>query len=699
VRNSARPRVRAQIAPRALEILDPLYRIPEGYTDDGVPNFTGLPLEVWQTLHNSKPKLYAELVDILHRDYPTFAALVQKIWAKKIGHLVPFIFNRTQLLEWDRITQRLVARQALFIAVLKARQQGISTLVNGMAHWQVWRLRDVECNLVVHEKPLAYSFMDRLRIFHEELPKVAGITRTLRVGSKTARVPKDEMYYAETRSKVTTVVAKNAETRGRSALHNHLAEYAFYDDAAGLLGSLMPQLPPAGSLARLQCSVIIESTPNGKNDFYYLWQTAKGGSSEWHADFFPWCVAEDEYSLTPPHGWKMSDEQREFATNLAHIREKIDGIDRITPAQMYWYETTLETECAGDQDKMDAEYPSDDETCFLLRSRSIFKHDMRYLHSTVIESERKAPGEFKKRNIVCTKSYLRGNLEYAAPDNPFGTKAPSIEQLRLHPKFVECPDGRLVIWAPPLDGHDYVIGIDPASGLMDSDNSVGELIDVTEGRQMGEYAGRVTPEKIADDCVAMGWWYNTALLYPEINSIGVVTMKRIKQLWMYPRLGREEKWDETGLKSNKYGHFSTNENKQIMVSFLRHIIQERFLAISSDALLSELSTFVQTYTDEGNEKFHADANNADDRVMALCLACMAIRQTPRLLADFTKEPHKLRLPNAIDMMINDSPTPSALETEQRFMKDLPANVREGLFGTEILSVPANPIRGLEEVLY
>jgi hypothetical protein len=136
-----------------------------------------------------------------------------------------------------------------------------------------------------------------------------------------------------------------------------------------------------------------------------------------------------------------------------------------------------------------------------------------------------------------------------------------------------------------------------------------------------------------------------------------------------------------------------------MVSFLRHIIQERFLAISSDALLSELSTFVQTYTDEGNEKFHADANNADDRVMALCLACMAIRQTPRLLADFTKEPHKLRLPNAIDMMINDSPTPSALETEQRFMKDLPANVREGLFGTEILSVPANPIRGLEEVLY
>src|SRR6185312_10535618 len=119
--NSVRPRVRDQIAPRALEILAPFISIPEGYTEDGVPKFTGIPDSVWLSLLAKKPKLFAELLEILRTDYPTYAALVLKIFAKKVGHLIPFIFNDAQAIAWNKIAGRIAAHQVLFIVFLKAR--------------------------------------------------------------------------------------------------------------------------------------------------------------------------------------------------------------------------------------------------------------------------------------------------------------------------------------------------------------------------------------------------------------------------------------------------------------------------------------------------------------------------------------------------------------------------------------------------
>lgn len=692
MRNAARPPVRAQIHPEALAIVSDYFEIPEGYNQDGSPIYNGIPAAAWQAI--ARDPRYPRLQQILASDYPTFAALIQKIWAKRVGRLLPFIFNRTQVLAWATIADRIAAGLVLFIVFFKARQMGISTLVNGMAHWHVWRLHDIEVTLVAHEKPLVYSFVDRLRIFHEELPDVPGIVRHLRQFSKQARVPREELFYSETRSKIATVVAKNAEARGRSAPHYHLAEYAFYDNAAELLAAIMPQLPAAGTPARLQCSLLVESTPNGKNDFYTLWQHALSDDSEWCAKFFPWYVQEDEYSLEPPWDWKPTKERIEWAKRLAHMRKEIDGIKAISTWQMYWYERTLESECEGDQDTMDREYPSDPETAFLLRSRSIFKDNMRYLQASVIEAQRNAPAEFRKRNIDCTQNFLRGHLEYdtSQVDSPFGRASPSLAQLQLKPKFIPEPKGGLWVWSPPQEGHEYVIGIDAAAGTFAGDYSCGEVVDVTEGKQVAELWYKAAPEQLTDDCVALGWWYNTALLYPEINSIGVVCMKRAKQVWFYPRVGNEEKWDEIGTKKHKYGHYTTWESKQIMISFFKHVVTEQHLAIASDGLLSEMSTFIE----KADGDFEGDGGSHDDRVMAMALALAVIRQSPRMLAGFSKR-HEPDAPNAIDAMINVTTSFTAngivdgkTATERQRVPD---EIRKLLDGVDVLAVPANPIRG------
>lgn len=686
--------MRDQINPRALVIIERHYAIAEGYDDDGAPLYRGVPNHAWEAI--ARDRDFAELVAILHEDYPTFAALVQKIWAKRVGRLLPLIFNRTQRMAWNDIARRIAARLPIFIVFFKARQMGISTLVNGWCHWHIWRLHDIEATLVAHEKPLVYSFVDRLRIFHDELPKIAALQRTLRMGGRNARVPRDEMYYNETRSKVTTVVAKNAEARGRSSPHYHLAEYAFYEGGSDLLGAIMPQLPAAGTPARLACSVIVESTPNGKNDFYDLWQRACDEESEWDARFYPWYVQDDEYSLPLPAGWKPDKTMREWAKRLAHDRRDIDGESSISDEQLWWYTQTLESECHGNQDLMDREYPSDPETAFLLRSRSIFRDDMRYLQATVTESEQHAPSEWRRRGVVMEARYARGFLRYDVPDNPFGRQMPNFKELRLEPEFVFSPRGDLRVWSPPQVDHQYVIGADAAAGTYAGDYSCAQVLDVTEGRQVAELHYKRAPEEFTDDCIALGWWYNCALFYPEINSIGVVCMKRARQVWFYPRVGLQEKWDEVGVRHNKYGMYSTEETKTIMVSFYKHVVASGYLAIASDGLLKEMSIFVETAAGD----YQADGAGHDDRVMAMALALAAVRQQPKMLAGFTSKTQPLANPNQMTSMIFDAPTRAQQPPIMRDAREsgtvsadarVPDEVRAVLEGYNVLAVPANPI--------
>lgn len=689
--NALRPKVREQADPWALEFVERFMPVPEGYDVSGAPLFTGIPEAIWERM--VKHAEFHRFYSVLMADFPTFCLFVEKIWAKRIGRLMPLVFNRTQRLLWNRMAWRIAHGLVLFLVILKARQLGASTVVNAFAHWNIWRLHDVEVTLVVHEKPLAYSFMDRLRIFHEELPHVRPILRTLRQQAKTARVPRDEMYYNENRSKVTTVVAKQAEARGRSSPHYHLAEYAFYERSNDLLNSLLPQLPPIGSPARLQCSVIVESTPNGRNNFHALWTQANTAGSEWDPQFFPWYVAEDEYSLEPPEDWAMTPERAAWALRLSRKRKEIDGVGTISPAQIYWYEFTLENECDGDQDKMDREYPSDPETCFLLRSRGIFRDDMRFIQQCVSDAEAACSAEWKKRGVDFQGSFARGTLVYKKLEDPFMRKIHTQTELKLDPTFVFDGKGPLWVWSPPQVGHDYVIGIDVAAGTFAGDWSVAEVFDVTEGKQAAELWYKCSPEQLTDDCAALGYWYNTAVLYPEVNSIGSVVMKRLKIVWHYPRVGREERWDEVALKEKKYGHYTTDESKAIMVSFLKHVISERFLAVSSMRLLGELSTFIETATGG----FEADTGSHDDCVMASCLAMMVVRQAPAMLVSLTKTKHRAD-PNQMTDMIFDAPKPLP---ELRFQqadeataaKRIPDEVRKVLEGNEILGMPANPIAG------
>ncbi|GAC1407109.1 MAG: hypothetical protein NVSMB64_13550 [Candidatus Velthaea sp.] len=678
---ASKGKTHAQIAPRALAIIRAVgYDVPDHFREDGSPNFRGLPREFWVKLATDHPDLLDEMGAILRSDFPTYAALLLKVFSKRHGHLIPFIFTNAQVIGWNAMARLKAAGSTMFIVFLKARQLGISTMVAGWQHWNLWRLYDVETTLIGHEVKLVEKFIGMLRVYHEELPDVAGIRPRLRADNATGKIPRKELYYSDRRSWCVTQVAKNVDARGMSAKHILLSELAFYPEPQALLDALLPQLPPFGSPARRECSVIVESTPNGQNFFYDLWQSTKQQGVEWVGIFLPWMVQDDVYAVTPAPGFKLTSHETALRGRLSAERRKIDGKD-VSLAQMYWRRHTLDNDYHGDEEAFDMEYPSDDETCFLLRSHSVFKEKLRFLQSSCVEAERRSPAAWGAAGIKTTKGFMRGNLSFPSMTTPFGDAA---RMRKFMPKFMEAKFGDVTVWEPPIKGHSYVIGCDAAGGIEGRDNSVAHVCDVTMGRQVAEIAGPISPEPFADLCVALAYWYNTALLYPEVNSVGSVVLKRMRRDWQYPNVGREEKWDENQLKKDKYGIYTSPNNKAVIVSNLKWIVDEQFYQIASRALLSEMSTYEQSTDGTYNAKSHKH----DDRVIALALALYAVRQSPKMFSALTDNRHGI--PNAVELGLSKAPTPEQIRKENSD-DVLPKVVSEAL-GRE-LQVPFNPIRG------
>lgn len=717
--NAVRPKLRKQLHPEVIEILerhDPDNHIPHlhepNYDELGAPLWNGPSEQFYVSLLGNQDDL-DRFIGLLRADFPSFCGCEVKIRAKRIGRIVPFFFNRGQVKFWELIVARLMAMLVLFIVVLKARQFGISTFVLAWIYWHVWRLSDEAGVAVGDSEELIKEFVDRISVIHDELPDIDFFKPELRQKTSRARVPKKQLEYVDRRTKIMTFVADKVKV-GLVGKHFLLSEFAKYRTGDALIEDLEPMLPAIGSPARLQCSLFIESTPRGRGAFHELWKQAKAGDSEYAAFFLPWFVLEDEYSVEPPDDWKPEPWFAEFWRRCTHERRKYEGLE-VTRAQIYWYWLELQNK-DFDQDKMDRQYPTDDETCFLLGNESVFRRQLRFVKECVQDAERRMPAMWRLRNVKIPKlrrgypSAWRGELKRldpndprheVTPPNPYSNAPPP----RFRPIFFPMMDetgkvdpknkGRLWTWAPPLPGHIYVAGID-ASGGVGGNDSVVWVLDIVEGIQVAEFVDPdCGPEELADVAVTIGYWYNEAVLYPEVNSIGSVTMKRARIVWRYRRIGLEEKWDEVGLKKNKFGYYMTPEAKRILVLNLRWMIAQRYLRIASDRMLSQMSTFEKVIGDDGEETYGCEAPDKDDTVIAGGLACIVIRQSPKYIG-YVKPRAPLPSPSALGM--NDTADAEAVafgeavdeDPQKQIAAKLPKVLQDLLNSDRRRVMPADP---------
>lgn len=77
------------------------------------------------------------------------------------------------------------------------------------------------------------------------------------------------------------------------------------------------------------------------------------------------------------------------------------------------------------------------------------------------------------------------------------------------------------------NGIDYIIGIDPAEGNPQSDESVVQIIRADNGRQVAVLAGRIEPATLATYADLLAQWYSNAIAIVERNNHGHVVIQQL----------------------------------------------------------------------------------------------------------------------------------------------------------------------------
>ena len=197
----------------------------------------------------------------LQEHFPTFSQLL-KI-KTKLGPVVPFRLNKVQKELWDAIRQQHEKGEPARIIILKARQLGMSTMVQGYLLWKAIT-QDGHNGLVVsHNEDAAADLFSKQEMMYRMLPEALHVE--LESIRDTRRQGKKLGWGGDLNTSLFVETANNpALGRGQTYQHVHLSEMAFYQKPDDIMFGLNMSVPMIGG-----SSIIIESTANGMGNYFH----------------------------------------------------------------------------------------------------------------------------------------------------------------------------------------------------------------------------------------------------------------------------------------------------------------------------------------------------------------------------------------------------------------------------------------------
>lgn len=252
----------------------------------------------------------------------------------KDKNLVPFRWNRAQRHFYENMTGRDI--------ILKARQLGFSTLVQGEMFRRTVTSTQTTITLA-HDAETTQKLRRMADRFYEHC-KFGDIQPQRKYANATLAT------YPEFDSTATIATAGNVETgRGDTYTIMHGSEVAFWKDAERIVAGAMQGGSP---------SVILESTPNGAQGYFYeRCMEALRGGSVWKLHFYPWWWDENYVMDLPDEGIEYTNEEQQLENKYS-----------LSPYQIMWRrEKQRELGRLFVQ-----EYPEDPVSCFLTSGDSYF---------------------------------------------------------------------------------------------------------------------------------------------------------------------------------------------------------------------------------------------------------------------------------------------------------------------------------------
>lgn len=145
-----------------------------------------------------------------------------------------------------------------------------------------------------------------------------------------------------------------------------------------------------------------------------------------------------------------------------------------------------------------------------------------------------------------------------------------------HGELQKGTDGPLVVYELPQKSAHYFAGVDSARGeentMAPGDYAAIVVWNGETGHLAARYMSRVSPEQLAPVAAALGYYFNGAMLNVELNNIGYVTMRELRDRLYYPNQyiwkGRDDRIDKSK-QGVAYGFETSDRYRKMMFSMFR----------------------------------------------------------------------------------------------------------------------------------
>lgn len=513
----------------------------------------------------------------------------------KKKELLPLIPNKVQQYVLDRVREKRLKKRPVRVAILKGRQFGISTLIEAILYACSSQWANTNALIMSDDEKGSGYLFNMTKLYDDELrnrePHLAPVIKY----SNEAK-----LEFESKRSLILIDTAKNKDAGRKYTFHlAHLSECARYPYFLDVMLSLMQGVPEEDRTA-----VFLETTADGENEFCEWWREKeaeeKAGQTDWMMIFLSW-KDHEEYSRS----FITEAEKESFIKTMNDDERKVMTKHQLTLEQMNWRRYTIKDKCGGKLRSFHQEYPLTADEAFTTSGKRIFGDDITETH------------DIQKPGRLCEPMHV-GSVVMS--DN--------------RALFIPMHSGHFKMYKPPLKGHRYVIASDSSDGIPGGDPACAQVLDRSTWEQVGVLHGNIPPDIFGDNLFALGSFYNWALIIPEINNQGLVTVLRLRDL-MYPRVTTHERTVALDPGSSKLetteelGWRTTEKNKPIIINDLQQALREMLIILHDEMTMKEIKHF--SVLKDG--KFGGAGGYHDDRVMALMLAVHQAKKIP----DFSGE--------------------------------------------------------------
>lgn len=252
----------------------------------------------------------------------------------KDGQIKPFVLNSAQLYIHQRLQSQLSMTGKIRALVIKGRQQGISTYVEGRFFHKTSMDFGKQALILTHLQDSTDALFDMTRRYHDLCPTV--------LQPRTSAASTKELKFADLDSGfIVATAGSKAIGRGRTIQYFHGSEVAFWPNADEHFAGLGQAVPDAAGT-----EIILESTGNGVgNTFHQLYMASIKGKGDYEVIFVPWFWQTEYRSATT--GFEPSTNDRDYGARYG-----------LTIEQLAWRRKKIDGDFRGDEALFDQEYPA-----------------------------------------------------------------------------------------------------------------------------------------------------------------------------------------------------------------------------------------------------------------------------------------------------------------------------------------------------